>query len=253
MKLVVHRPRGAPIPQRATGRNVHFGMIMYLRITMSPFKHIIVQYPYMSNRFYEIVHAWLLAKNSSKHDNIIRQKKLELFNNINGTVLEIGPGTGINIHYFPDSINYIGIEPNRAMLTYLQKEIKQKGFSKYQIINSDAENLTIPDNSIDFVVSTYVLCSVKNINNVISEIKRILKPNGVFLFIEHIIAEKNTDLRKRQHLLKKLWDMIGNGCDLERDTLSFIKQVGFNKVEVINLNVSTISILSPHIIGKATK
>ncbi|WP_243458603.1 class I SAM-dependent methyltransferase [Nostoc sp. UIC 10630] len=195
--------------------------------------------------------AWMMAQSSSTYDNIVGDRKRSLFANLQGKVLEIGPGTGPNLPYYPKDIHWIGIEPNPHMHSYLQKQAKKLGLN-IDLRIGNAEWLDAEDNSIDTVVSTLVLCSVPNIDYTLQAILRVLKPGGRFLFIEHVAAPKGTVLRQVQSAIRPIWKVIGDGCHPDRETLIALENAGFASVNYERFDAQ-LPIVSPHIIGVATK
>ncbi|QLE47372.1 class I SAM-dependent methyltransferase [Nostoc sp. C057] len=195
--------------------------------------------------------AWMMAQSSSTYDNIVGDRKRSLFANLQGKVLEIGPGTGPNLPYYPKDIHWIGIEPNPHMHSYLQKQAKKLGLN-IDLRIGNAEWLDAEDNSIDTVVSTLVLCSVPNIDYTLQAILRVLKPGGRFLFIEHVAAPKGTVLRQVQSAIRPIWQVIGDGCHPDRETLIALENAGFSSVNYERFDAQ-LPIVSPHIIGVATK
>ncbi|WP_392477824.1 class I SAM-dependent methyltransferase [Nostoc sp. C110] len=195
--------------------------------------------------------AWMMAQSSSTYDNIVGERKRSLFANLQGKVLEIGPGTGPNLPYYPKDIHWIGIEPNPHMHSYLQKQAKKLGLN-IDLRIGNAEWLDAEDNSIDTVVSTLVLCSVPNIDYTLQAILRVLKPGGRFLFIEHVAAPKGTVLRQVQSAIRPIWQVIGDGCHPDRETLIALENAGFASINYERFDAQ-LPIVSPHIIGVATK
>ncbi|MEH1868727.1 MAG: class I SAM-dependent methyltransferase [Nostoc sp.] len=195
--------------------------------------------------------AWMMAQSSSTYDNIVGDRKRSLFANLQGKVLEIGPGTGPNLPYYPKDIHWIGIEPNPHTHSYLQKQAKKLGLN-IDLRIGNAEWLDAEDNSIDTVVSTLVLCSVPNIDYTLQAILRVLKPGGRFLFIEHVAAPKGTVLRQVQSAIRPIWKVIGDGCHPDRETLIALENAGFSSVNYERFD-ARLPIVSPHIIGVATK
>lgn len=102
------------------------------------------------------------------------------------------------------------------------------------------------------VVSTLVLCSVPNLPSTLQEILRVLKPGGRFLFIEHVAAPQGTWLRRVQSGVKPIWKAIGDGCNPDRETWVALETAGFESVNISNF-FAPVPIVSPHIIGVATK
>src|SRR3989338_4758451 len=141
-------------------------------------------------KLFKKIQAWLIEHNSYRYDCCVKDKKLRLFSNIkdNSIVVEIGAGTGVNIKYYPKNISYIAIEPNEFMYPYLLNKIDD--LKTKLIIKALAENMPIKDNTADFFVCTLTLCSINSVEMVLQETMSILKPEGKFLFLEHVAAPK---------------------------------------------------------------
>lgn len=201
--------------------------------------------------WYKSAFAWMMAHLSAEYEQAVSDRKHSLFATIHGDVLEIGPGTGPNLSYYPKDIHWIGIEPNPYMHPYLQKEAENLGLN-IDIRTGTAEGIDAEDNSIDTVVSTLVLCSVPNLSATLQEILRILKPSGRFLFIEHVAAQKGTFLRQIQSGIKPIWKVLADGCNPDRETWIALENAGFASVNYEHFEVS-VPLVSPHIMGVATK
>lgn len=201
--------------------------------------------------WYKSVFAWMMAHLSAEYEQAVCECKQALFANIHGDVLEIGPGTGPNLSYYPKDIHWIGIEPNPYMHPYLQKEAEKLGLN-IDIRTGTAERIDAANNSIDTVVSTLVLCSVPNISATLQEILRVLKPGGRFLFIEHVAAPKGTLLRKVQSGIKPIWKVVADGCNPERETWLALENAGFESVNYQHFE-APVPLVSPHVTGIATK
>jgi ubiquinone/menaquinone biosynthesis C-methylase UbiE len=173
--------------------------------------------------------AWMMAQSSGTYDKIVGDRKRSLFSSLQGKVLEIGPGTGPNLPYYPKDIHWIGIEPNPHMHSYLQKQAKKLGLN-IDLRIGNAEWLDVEDNSVDTVISTLVLCSVTNLEYTLQAVLRVLKPGGRFLFIEHVAAPQGTVLRQLQSRVSPIWKVIGDGCHPDRETWTALGNVGFPSV-----------------------
>ncbi|MEH2053016.1 class I SAM-dependent methyltransferase [Nostoc sp.] len=195
--------------------------------------------------------AWMMAKSSGTYDKIVGERKRSLFANLQGKVLEIGPGTGPNLPYYPKDIHWIGLEPNPHTHSYLKKQAKKLNLN-IDLRIGNAEWLDAEDNSIDTVVSTLVLCSVPNIDYTLQAILRVLKPGGRFLFIEHVAAPQGSLLRQLQNRISPIWKVIGDGCHPDRETWIALENAGFSSVNYERFDAK-LPIVSPHIIGVATK
>jgi ubiquinone/menaquinone biosynthesis C-methylase UbiE len=148
-----------------------------------------------------------------------------------GSVLEIGFGTGLNLAYYPvDRVNKITtVDVNAGMNKLAQQRVAASKIEvDYRVL--DGENLPMDDSTFDTVVSTWTLCSIKDIYRSISEIYRVLKPNGKFLFIEHGLSNE-PDIQTWQHRLTPIQKIIGDGCHLDRQIRSLISQQ-FDKLDI---------------------
>lgn len=197
--------------------------------------------------------AWILKRGDEINHRLYGGIKLPFFRGISGTVVEIGPGSGINFRYLPDSISWIGIEPNRAFHDHLLSQANRYGITA-QCINGSAEQIPLPDGQADAVICTLVLCSVSDPDAVIHEMKRILKPNGRLYFIEHVAAPAGSVLRSAQNILNPLNRLFADGCSCNRESWRILEQSGFSSITLDHTTVlGSFSIHSPHVIGIAVK
>ncbi len=201
--------------------------------------------------WYKRVFAWLMAQGSPSYESAVGERKQALFANIHGNILEIGPGTGPNLSYYPKDIHWIGIEPNPYMHSYLKKAAEKLNLN-IDIRTGTAEKINAEDNSIDTVVSTLVLCSVPNLSATLQEILRVLKPGGRFLFVEHVAAPQGTLLRQIQIGIKPIWKVLGDGCNPDRETWVALENAGFESVNYAHFK-APVPLVSPHIAGVAIK
>lgn len=144
-----------------------------------------------------------------------------------GNVLEIGIGSGLNLGYYEkDKVkNLIGIDPSKETWALNQAITDKLGFD-FQYIQTGAENIPIGNQSIDTVVITYTLCTIPSTMEALAEIKRVLKPSGQILFVEHGKAPDAAVL-KWQNRINPLWKKIGGGCNLNRDIPKIFTESGF--------------------------
>ena len=195
--------------------------------------------------------AWLHARGlPAKYAAFVAEHRERLLGGLRGTVLEIGPGTGENLKYYT-GVRWVGLEPNVHMHPYLRERAAELGM-EVDLRAGVAEKLPLDDASVDAVVSTMVLCSVDDVGRVLSEIRRVLRPGGQFVFIEHVAAPPHTPLRRTQGLIKAIWRFIGDNCHPDRDTGQAIRQAGFGLVDLLETR-APVALASPHVIGVATK
>jgi ubiquinone/menaquinone biosynthesis C-methylase UbiE len=174
--------------------------------------------------------AWALAHLNKKYERFVQKYKQRLFADLSGTVLEIGPGSGANLRYFArEGIRWIGIEPNPFMCQYLEEGATRLGI-QIEMRSGTADDLPVPDGSVDAVVSTLVLCCVADQQLTLREIVRVLKPGGKFVFIEHVAAPSGTRLRRFQNWVTPLWRRLGDGCHPNRETWIELEKAGFDKL-----------------------
>ena len=175
------------------------------------------------------IHAWVFSHFSPHYERMVADRKRVLFAGLGGSVLEIGPGTGPNLAYYPSGIRWLGVEPNPFMYPYLRTAAAHAGV-QIDLRPGAAERLPAEDASMDAVVSTLVLCSVADPQAVLREILRVLKPGGRFLFLEHVAAPPGTRLRRVQKAIRPVWKFLTDGCHPDRETGPAIEQAGFEHV-----------------------
>ncbi|MDO8510059.1 MAG: class I SAM-dependent methyltransferase [bacterium] len=202
--------------------------------------------------FRKRLHAWLLAKGAESPEVETERLKRELFSGMRGLVVEIGSGPGSNLPYFPKGITLVAVEPNSHMREYFEARAHTIGFNNYKFLTSSAEEIPLGDNTADAVVSTRVLCSVRDLTKVLHEVRRLLKPAGEFIFIEHVAAPRRSLLYFFQKIFKLPWGFIADGCRPDQETLYLIKRAGFSEVKAESLKIGN-GLIAPHIFGIARK
>ncbi|MEH1804971.1 MAG: class I SAM-dependent methyltransferase [Nostoc sp.] len=176
----------------------------------------------------------------------------ELLADVTGEVLEIGFGTGLNLAYYPYSIHKITtVDVNPGMNALANKRISDSDIIVEQLLLS-SENLPMPDNTFDSVVSTWTLCSIANVQQALQEVYRVLKPGGRFFFVEHGLSDKRS-VQVWQHRLTPIQKVVADGCHLNRDIQKLVEQ-RFDHVELKQFTPENFSDLIAHLyFGCATK
>jgi 2-polyprenyl-3-methyl-5-hydroxy-6-metoxy-1,4-benzoquinol methylase len=150
----------------------------------------------------------------------------ELLNQASGELLEIGAGTGVNLPYYPAGLTQLILsEPVAPMRAQLQTKLATNTHQQVRVVDWVAERIDLPDQSIDTVVSTLVLCSVKNLQMSLLEVYRVLRPGGQLLFLEHVLANDARTLRW-QNFWHPFWRCCCGNCHLTRDTVRDIEAAG---------------------------
>ena len=149
-----------------------------------------------------------------------------------GRVLEIGIGTGLNIPcYDPDQVTHLwGLDPSAEMWSVAQKNAQEHHLDA-EFIQASAEAIPLDDNSADMAVMTYTLCSIPDSQAAMAEIRRILKPGGRLIYIEHGRAPDESVLRW-QNRLNPVWKVFSGGCNLNRPVPEILGQSGFRSADM---------------------
>jgi len=158
----------------------------------------------------------------------LREMRHELLAQARGRVLELGAGTGLNLDHYPEGIEGLTlVEPDPHMTKRLREKLAQSGrAAEILVVEGPAEELPFPDDSFDTVTVTLVLCTVPDQAAALAEIKRVLKPGGQLLFLEHVRSHDD-GLAKWQDRLEGPWKFLADGCRCNRDTVSAIDAAGF--------------------------
>ncbi|OLS01962.1 class I SAM-dependent methyltransferase [Tissierella creatinophila] len=162
----------------------------------------------------------------------LKKWRLEVTKDLKGKVLEVGVGTGKNIPYYPDNLDIIAIDFSDKMLSRAREKAKKIN-KKVELIQMDAQNMDFPDNTFDMIFTTCVFCSVPDPIKGLKEIRRVCKPDGKIIMIEHVRSEG-----KVLGLIMDIFNPITvnlYGANINRRTVENIEKAGYNKVEVINL------------------
>ncbi len=143
-----------------------------------------------------------------------------------GRVLELGIGAGANLPLYSTAVReVIGLEPSANLLA-MAREAARPLARPIALLESSAETIPLDDASVDTVVSTWTLCSIPEVARALVEVRRVLKPSGQFLFVEHG-RSPDANIRRWQDRLTPLWKRLAGGCHLNRAVPSLIEGAGF--------------------------
>lgn len=187
---------------------------------------------------------------SRKYTVLTGERKRHLFEGTQGNILEIGAGTGANFAYIPARVSWTGVDPNPQSLRYIREAAHRFGHA-FEFRQASAESLPFPNASFDSVASTLTLCSVRDPARALDEIRRVLRPGGQLLFMEHVAAATGSRLLRRQRLLGPIFRCLA-GCTPDRDTGSLLRAAGFSSLEMEEFTLS-LPIVGPHICGRAVR
>lgn len=149
-----------------------------------------------------------------------------------GKTLEVGVGTGKNIPFYPENIDLTAIDFSKKMLEKAKAKYQDSPL-KINFLEMDVQNMSFEDNTFDTVITSCVFCSVPDPVKGLKEIKRVLKPNGQLIMLEHV--------RSNGKVLGKLMDWFNfiplniMGANINRKTKQNLIKAGFNDVNVTEL------------------
>ena len=179
-------------------------------------------------RLFAAAYDPLSARHEEKHGAELKRK---LLTKARGRVLEIGVGTGLSFPHYPPGVDeLVGVEPSEPMLRRARKRAAELG-RDVTLIEAPAEALPFEDASFDVVVTLAVLCSVRDPSRALAEIHRVLRPDGSFIFLEHV-RSGDPKLARWQDRLERPWGWIAGGCHPNRRTLEEIEAAGFDVADV---------------------
>ncbi len=185
----------------------------------------------------------------SSEDKWLRDLRAGLLTGLTGDVVEIGAGTGLNLEHYGAGVRSLVLtEASPHMIPQLTSAAEARPGTS--VIEAPAETLPLPDDSADAVVSTLVLCSVDEEQRALGEIKRVLRPGGSLVVLEHVAGTGR--VAKWQRFAEPMTKFFGRGCHVTRDTRAALERAGFDTLEVEDQWVdSEPKIYGPHIVGTA--
>ena len=207
----------------------------------------------LRTRFFALTYDRQMAKTEKAGLRAFRERLLA---DASGDVLEIGGGTGLNLPWYGPAITSLTItEPQPPMLRRLERTVRARGAGQHgpdaRVLRAPAEDLPFDDDSFDVAVSTLVLCGVDDQPRALRELRRVLRPGGRLLFIEHVrSADPGTArLQDRMNWLNRLVVC----CDCNRPTLDTIRNAGFIVARVEDTTLPKAPAFArPAILGSAT-
>jgi ubiquinone/menaquinone biosynthesis C-methylase UbiE len=196
--------------------------------------------------------ARITAATDAANNRLLGERKRPLLGGLAGHVVEIGPGAGANLGYFQPGVRWTGIEPNPYVHRYLRAKAARLGLD-VDLREGTAEQTGLPAASADAVVATLVLCSVTDVAATLREARRVLKPGGRFVFVEHVAAPRGTGARRLQDWICPVWRVVADGCHPNRETWVDLERAGFAALDYERFRMAMpIVFLAPAIAGTAT-
>ncbi|WP_202921111.1 class I SAM-dependent methyltransferase [Anatilimnocola aggregata] len=163
-------------------------------------------------------------------NTVVNEQRRQLLSQVEGAILEIGFGTGLNLPHYPAQTRQITtVDPNEGMSKRAQRRIKGARITVEQH-QQRSEMMPFGDGAFDCIVSTFTLCSIADVTQAIKEVFRVLKPEGKFLFLEHGISPE-PNIERWQRRLNGIQQWFGDGCHLDRNMKQIISASPFSTVD----------------------
>lgn len=172
---------------------------------------------------------------------------------LHGRVVEIGAGRGRNLAALSADVRWQGLEPDRRRHAQLARMAAHDPRA-IAPLHATAEDIPLPKASIDGVLSVVTLCSVKGPQAALSEIRRVLRPGGLFAFAEHVVAPVGSGSRRAQRVVAPISRVFDHGCDPLRDTEATIRGSGLEVLELRRFALrQPLGVQIPYIAGIAAR
>ncbi len=183
----------------------------------------------------------------------LSDRRREVLSDARGRVLEVGPGPGMNLPHYPrEGIEELVLaEPEEPMARRLERRMAELDLSSCRVVRASAQRLPFDDASFDTVVSTFVLCTVPDPDAALTELRRVMRPGGALLLIEHVRAA-DPGLARWQDRLEGPWRWFAHGCHCNRDTAEALDRSPFTVERLERGRVPKASpLVRPMISGRA--
>jgi ubiquinone/menaquinone biosynthesis C-methylase UbiE len=155
----------------------------------------------------------------------------EVLSEVDGEILEIGFGTGLNLEHYPERVRrLVAVDPAVGMTRIARRRIERSRIDVDLLVQT-TEDLPFEDGQFDCVVSTWTLCSIREPQRAIREISRVLKPEGRFLYLEHGLSDEPS-VQRWQSRLTPLQKRLAGGCRLDVGVEALVRSGAFRDVQI---------------------
>ncbi|WP_371126047.1 class I SAM-dependent methyltransferase [Bradyrhizobium sp.] len=165
-------------------------------------------------------------------DLVMRQRPLQKYRRevvaaATGRVLEVGIGSGLNFPLYDKRVETVfGIDPSPRLLAIARRRAAAAGVPA-EFLQGSAIAIPLAENTMDTVVMTWTLCSIPDPSAALREMRRVLRPHGQLLFVEHGLSPES-GVERWQHRLTPIWCHVAGGCRLDRKMDDLIRSAGFD-------------------------
>lgn len=177
-----------------------------------------------------------MARADRIDDDELERLERDFVARASGRVLEIGAGEGENFGALPVGVIWQGLEPDAERRSELARRAREWGHPSAPL-DAVAEAIPLPDASVDAVMGTYVLCTVKDVAATLAEVRRVLVPGGRMIFVDHVAAPAGSWRRGMQHVATPFTRRFCHGCHWDRDPEPAFAAAGFRAVDVRRYDV----------------
>ena len=155
----------------------------------------------------------------------LAEARRDLLASLDGTVVEVGAGTGLNLPHVPDGVErWIATEPEPAMAAQLRRRAADD--PRIEVVEAPGQALPLADGAADHAVVTLVLCTVPDVAATARELARVVRPGGTLALIEHVAADGGWHTAQR--VVEPVWKVAARGCHLTREPLDLLEAEGFD-------------------------
>ncbi len=189
---------------------------------------------------------------SMRHGQVARHRQ-RIIPAARGRVLEVGIGSGLNLPFYSDAVTeLVGVDPSVRLIEMARKAAGDLPFH-IEFAARSAETLPYEDGSFDSIISTWTLCSIADAGAALAEMRRVLKPEGELIFIEHG-ASQDRRVAAWQGRLNPIWSRLAGGCQMNRPIDALITSSGFSITGLeMGYLVDGPKILTFHYEGRASR
>ena len=161
----------------------------------------------------------------------VEQYRKRVCAGLNGVVVEIGFGSGLNVPFYPPEVERVlAVDP--AMLgRELAADRLEASTIPVEFVGLDGQSLPVDDESADSALATFTLCTIPDAHRAVREVRRVLKPGASFHFVEHGQAE-TAKPRRWQDRINPVWKRVAGGCHLNRPIDELFRAAGFTDVTI---------------------
>ncbi|XP_075407798.1 thiol S-methyltransferase TMT1A [Tenrec ecaudatus] len=207
---------------------------------------------------------YFMVRFTAMYNEQMASRKRELFSNLQEfagpsgklSLLELGCGSGANFKFYPPGCRVTCVDPNPNFEKFLIKSVAESRHLQFErfVVAPGEDMHQVADGSVDVVVCTLVLCSVKDQAQILKEVRRVLRPGGAFYFLEHVAAKPSTWNYFWQRVLDPVWFLLFDGCNLTRQSWKSLEQAGFSQLQLQHVQAPlSWEMVRPHIFGFAVK